>query len=158
MKLCLPWTDKSRKQCEVICWCWEIDCMKSNIRFSSVHHHVKQPASVRSRVRRRKAFLALLDQLTSFGQRESLTIHASIGSGRMSAVSSAQSVDMLQSVAARWRCKKWFGNWRFPGGGKNVDLPLIEYIFSEFFKKLKVLDYYRKSETFRLQRLIWKFL
>ena len=73
-------------------------------------HHVKQLVSVRSRVCCRKAILALLDQLTSFGQRESLTIHASSGSGRMSAVSSAQSVKMLQSVAARWRCSKWFGN------------------------------------------------
>ena len=53
-----------------------------------------------------KAILTLLEQLTSFGQRESLTIHASSGSGRMSAVSSAQSIDMLQSVAARWRRTK----------------------------------------------------
>ena len=36
----------------------------------SIIHHVKQPVSVRSRVRRRKAILALLDQLTSFGQRK----------------------------------------------------------------------------------------
>ena len=79
-------------------------------------NHVKQPFSVRSRVCRRKAILALLDQLTSFGQRESLTIHASSGSGRMSAVSSAQSVEMLQSVATRWRCSKWFGNQKFQGG------------------------------------------
>ena len=69
-------------------------------------HHVKQPASVRSRVCRRKAIHALMDQLTRFGQRESLTVHASSGSGRMSALSSAQSVDMLQSVAARWHCTK----------------------------------------------------
>ena len=73
---------------------------------SPAGHHVKQPVSVRSRVCRRKLILALLDQLTSFGQRESMTIHASSCSGRMSAVSSAQSVDMLQSVAARWRCTK----------------------------------------------------
>ena len=58
-------------------------------------HHVKQPVSVRSRVGRRKAILALLDQFTSFGQRELLTIHASSGSARMSAVSSGKSVDML---------------------------------------------------------------
>ena len=38
--------------------------------------------------------------------------------------------------------------------GKNVEFPLIENIFSEFFKKLKVSDYYRKSESFRLQREI----
>ena len=69
-------------------------------------HHVKQPLFMRSGVSRIKAILALLDQLTSFGQRESLTIHASMGSGQMSAVSSAQSVNMLQSVAARWRCTK----------------------------------------------------
>jgi hypothetical protein len=69
-------------------------------------HHVKKPVSVRSRVCRRKAILALLDQLTSFGQRESLMIHNSSGSGRMSAVSSAQSFDMLQSVVARWRGTK----------------------------------------------------
>ena len=60
--------------------------------------------------------VALLDQLTSFGQRESLTIHGSCGSGRMSAVSSAQSVEMLQFVAARWRCSKWFWNQKFQGG------------------------------------------
>ena len=41
-----------------------------------VLHHVKQPVSVRSQVCCRKAILALLDQSTSFGQRESLTIHA----------------------------------------------------------------------------------
>ena len=35
--------------------------------------------------------------------------------------------------------------------GKNVEFPLIENIFSEFVKKLKVSDYYRKSEGFRLQ-------
>ena len=38
--------------------------------------------------------------------------------------------------------------------GKNVEFPLIENIFSEFFEKLKVSDYYRKSESFRLQREI----
>ena len=80
------------------------------------HYHVKQPASVRSRVCRIKAILALLDQLTRFGQWESLTIHASSGSGRISAVSSAQFVNMLQSVTARWRCTKWFGNRKFLGG------------------------------------------
>ena len=74
--------------------------------FSISSHHVKQSVSVWSRVCHRKVILTLLDQSTSFGQRESLTIHASSGSGRMSAVSSAQSVDMLQSVAARWRCTK----------------------------------------------------
>ena len=78
-------------------------------------HYVKQLASVRSQFCHRKAILALLDQLTIFGQRESLTIHASSGFGRMSAVSSAQSVNMLQSVAARWRCTKWLGNWKFTG-------------------------------------------
>ena len=78
-------------------------------------HHVKQPVSVWSQVCRRKAIHALLDQLTSFGQRESLTIHASSGSGQMSAVSSAQSVKMLQSVAARWHCSKWFVNREFQG-------------------------------------------
>ena len=41
-----------------------------------------------------QATLALLDQFTSFRQRESLTIHASSGSGRMSTVSYAQSVDL----------------------------------------------------------------
>ena len=87
-------------------------CLQSR---TTLHHHVKQPASVRSRVCRRKAILALLDQLIRFGQRESLTIHASSGSGRMSEESSAQPVDMLQSVAARWRCTKWFGKWKFPG-------------------------------------------
>ena len=55
---------------------------------------------------RRKAILVMLDQLTTFGQRESLTIHARSGSEWMSAVSSAQSVNMLQSVTARWRCTK----------------------------------------------------
>ena len=78
--------------------------------------HVKQPLSVRSRVCHRKAILALLDQLTTFGQRESLTIHASSGSGRVSAVISGQSVKRLQSIAARWRCTKWLGNRKFPGG------------------------------------------
>ena len=34
--------------------------------------------------------------------------------------------------------------------GKNVEFPLIENIFSDFFEKLKVSDYYRKSENFRL--------
>ena len=67
---------------------------------------MKEPVSVRGRVRRRKAIIALMDQLTSFGERESLTIYASSGSGRMGAVSSAQSVDMLQSEAARWHCIK----------------------------------------------------
>ena len=76
-------------------------------------HHVKQPVSVWSQVCCRKAIHALLDQLTSFGQRESLTIHASSGSGQMSAVCSAQSVKMVQSVAARWHCSKWFVNWEF---------------------------------------------
>ena len=42
--------------------------------------------------------------------------------------------------------------------GKNVEFPLIENIFSEFFEKLKVSDFNRKSESFRLQREIWKFL
>ena len=88
---------------------------KDQWRSEWVIHHVKQPVSVRSRFCRRKAILALLDQLTSFGQRESLTIHASSDSGRMSAVSSAQSVNMLQSVAARWRWTKWLGNRKFPG-------------------------------------------
>ena len=36
--------------------------------------------------------------------------------------------------------------------GKNVEFPLIENIFSECFKKLKVSDYYRKSKIFRVQR------
>ena len=31
--------------------------------------------------------------------------------------------------------------------GKNVEFHLIEYIFSEFFEKLKVSDLYRKSEN-----------
>ena len=35
--------------------------------------------------------------------------------------------------------------------GKNVEFPHKENIFSEFFKKLKVSDYYRKSESFRFQ-------
>ena len=64
---------------------------------SSMLNHVKQPVSVRSRVCCRKAVLKLLDQLTNFGQRESLTIHTSSGSRQMSAVSSAQSVEMLLS-------------------------------------------------------------
>ena len=68
--------------------------------------HVKQPVSEQSRVCRRKAIVALLDQLTIFGQRESLMIHASSGSGRISAVSSAQSVHLMQSAVARWRCTK----------------------------------------------------
>ena len=38
--------------------------------------------------------------------------------------------------------------------GKNVEFLLIENIFSEFFKKLKVSDCHRKSEIFRLQREI----
>ena len=42
--------------------------------------------------------------------------------------------------------------------GKNVEFPLIENIFSEFFEKLKVSDYCRKSKSFRLQREILKFL
>ena len=77
---------------------------------------MKQPVSVRSRVRCRKAFPALLDQLTGFGQRESMTIHAISGPGQKSAVSSAQTVEMLQSVAARWRFLKWLGNLKFQGG------------------------------------------
>ena len=32
--------------------------------------------------------------------------------------------------------------------GKNVEFPLIENIFSEFYEKLKVSDFYRKSESF----------
>ena len=56
---------------------------------------------MRNRVCCRKAILALLDQLTRFGQRESLTIHVSSGSGQMSAVSSAQSVKMLQYIILR---------------------------------------------------------
>ena len=36
--------------------------------------------------------------------------------------------------------------------GKNVEFPIIENIFSEFFNKLKVSDYDRKSESFKLQR------
>ena len=75
----------------------------------STQHDVKQPVSVRSRVCCRKAILSLLDQLINFEQRESLMIHASSGSRRMSAVSSAQSAEMLQSVFARWCCSKWFG-------------------------------------------------
>ena len=42
--------------------------------------------------------------------------------------------------------------------GKNVKSPLKENIFSDFFNKMKVSDYLRKSESFRLQRKIWKFL
>ena len=38
--------------------------------------------------------------------------------------------------------------------GKNVEFPLMENIFSEFLEKLKVSEYYRKSESFRLQREI----
>ena len=78
--------------------------------------NVKQPVSAKSRVCCRKTILALLDQLTSFGQRESLTNQATSGSGRMSAVSSAQSDKMLQSVAASWHCLKRFGNQKFHGG------------------------------------------
>ena len=84
-------------------------------------HHVKQPVSVWSRVCCKKAILAL-DQLTTFRQRESLTIHYSSGSGRMSAVSSAQSVEMLQSVAARGHCSKWFWNKKFQGGHQSKNL------------------------------------
>ena len=36
--------------------------------------------------------------------------HAPKGSSQLIAVSSAQSVEMLQSVAARWRRSKWLGN------------------------------------------------
>ena len=78
-------------------------------------HHLKQPVSVWSQVCCRKAIHALLDQLTTFGQREYLTIYTSSGSGQMSAVSSAQSVKMLQSVAARWHCSKLFVNREFQG-------------------------------------------
>ena len=42
--------------------------------------------------------------------------HAQKGSSRMIAVSSAQAVEMLQSVAARWRRLKWLGNGKFQGG------------------------------------------
>ena len=42
----------------------------------------------------------------------------------------------------------------YPWTGKNVEFPLIENIFLDFFKKLKVSDIYRKSESFRLQREI----
>ena len=38
--------------------------------------------------------------------------------------------------------------------GKNVVFPLFKNIFSEFFEKLKVSDYHRKSESFRLRREI----
>ena len=36
--------------------------------------------------------------------------HAQKGSSQLIAVSSAQSVEILQSVAARWRRSKWLGN------------------------------------------------
>ena len=89
--------------------------------------------------------LALLDQLTSFGQRESLTIHASSGSERMSAVGSPQSVQLQQYVAARWRCLKWFGNQKFKGGHPS------NYLWSKTF--INFYDYMTgcsKSYGFRL--------
>ena len=64
---------------------------------------MKWPASVRSRV--------------CFFRRSSLMIHPSSGSRRRIAASSAQSIEMLQLVAPRWRCTIWwFPNWKFPGG------------------------------------------
>ena len=36
--------------------------------------------------------------------------HAQKGSSQLIAVSSAQSVEMLQSVVARWRRLKWLGS------------------------------------------------
>ena len=94
--------------------------------------------------------VALLDQLTSFGERESLMIQASSSSGRMSAVSSTKSVDMLQSVAARWRCTKWFGNWKFPGSHPS------KYLWSLTFLNIndymtgtlsKAISYIRKEKN-----------
>ena len=49
-------------------------------------------------------------------RRSFLTIHARSGLRRRIAVTSAQSVKMLQSVAARWCCTQWFGNRKFTGG------------------------------------------
>ena len=65
-------------------------------------HSVKRPTSVQSRV--------------CLCRRSSLKIHVSGGSRQRIATSSYQSVEMLQLVAARWCCTKWFSNWKFPGG------------------------------------------
>ena len=37
--------------------------------------------------------------------------------------------------------------------GKNVEFPLIENIFSELFEKLKVPDFYRRSEKGRKDKI-----
>ena len=80
----------------------------------------------------------------------------------MSAVTSAQSVKLLQSVAARWHCSKWFENRKFKGGHP------WNYLCSQTLPSMITWQaVYSKSYKFRLwelssyhhisKKIVWKY-